>query len=154
MLWSSLLPLGRSRAEIRASKKATVCYHGGRWSLLDIFWEPGKLFILSCSYTLCKLGFFYLLSNEAGGQIWYQNWDWILSLSSLYSLLGCFCHSHLFSLPCLWICGLVRDNIVTCGRNCPLCWWNLVHISQARYLWKHLFRRRVDQTSLPISKLV
>lgn len=60
-----------------------------------------------------------------------------LSLSSLYSPLGCFSHNHLFSLPWFWICDLVRSNVITCGRNCLLCWVNVVHMSQAGYLEKH-----------------
>lgn len=51
-LWSSLLPLGKSRAENRASKKATVCCHG-RDSFFLTFFENLERFLFSSVLINC-----------------------------------------------------------------------------------------------------
>lgn len=90
MLWSSLLPLGRSRAENRAGKRATVCCHGGGDSFFLTFFENLERFLFSSVLINCVSWVSFTcppvrLVDQP--QIWYQNWDWILSLSSSYSLL-------------------------------------------------------------------
>ena len=115
MLWSSLLPLGKSRAENRASKRATVCCHGGGDSFFLTFFKNLERFLFSSVLINC-VSWASFTCPPVRLVDKYDIRIGIGFLALVHSLLGCFCHSHLFSLPCLWICGLVRGNVITCGR--------------------------------------